>query len=503
MSKVLIGSVRGPAGPAGPAGPVGPAGPNTVPTQEAIAAAVTEDGPAKEALSAAIGTTVATEADDPETPIGGAFASRVSIEGRPLNAADYLRPSRLADEFSGSTSDAINAAIADARSASGNEVHLPPGQVTLDGGLVDKTTGTVPGLVLKGASRGTVLRANFDNDAIITLDGSDPALFQFQRGASITNMKMIQASGRVGVDGIKSISSWWVGLDNVDMEGLSGHGIHIPNRVDISSNPDNWASVGWRVTRTRFAFLDGYGVYAPAGLGFSGSFLLAYFSTCRSGGIYAGGHQIVIDDSSFTSCGETTGRGAVYLDRIGNNTPRGFKLLNAELDGNYGTDVTLVAASAWEVSGNRFASRANSGATGYRAPVLVRLGDSSQYLVAYGSLRNNTIRQDSTANGWASTWLHYGSVSAIANDEFDTRYEQASTALLKRAGSVAPRMQTALRTEEGGILFARFSNSEALPAASATYAGAMRRINGGPGVADRVVMCVKNASDAYAWVDLF
>lgn len=62
MSKVLIGSVRGPAGPAGPAGPVGPAGPNTIPTQEAIATAVTEDGPAKEALSAAIGeTTVAPD----------------------------------------------------------------------------------------------------------------------------------------------------------------------------------------------------------------------------------------------------------------------------------------------------------------------------------------------------------------------------------------------------------------------------------------------------------
>ncbi|MGW9345575.1 hypothetical protein ACWGR3_28900 [Streptomyces albidoflavus] len=56
MTKVLMGNIRGPQGPQGAQGPQGspgPAGPNTVPTNDAIAAAVTMDGPAKTAVTAA------------------------------------------------------------------------------------------------------------------------------------------------------------------------------------------------------------------------------------------------------------------------------------------------------------------------------------------------------------------------------------------------------------------------------------------------------------------
>lgn len=50
--------IPGPTGETGPAGPAGPAGPNTVPTNEAIAAAVTAPGPAKTALESTIGSVV-------------------------------------------------------------------------------------------------------------------------------------------------------------------------------------------------------------------------------------------------------------------------------------------------------------------------------------------------------------------------------------------------------------------------------------------------------------
>lgn len=48
----------------------------------------------------------------------------------------------------------------------------------------------------------------------------------------------------------------------------------------------------------------------------------------------------------------------------------------------------------------------------------------------------------------------------------------------------------------------QFGNA-ALPTASATYRGEVRMVQGGAGVADRLVVCRKDAADAYAWVDLF
>lgn len=60
--KVLIGNVRGPQGDIGPQGDPGPQGErgldgaNVLPTSEAVAQAVTEDGPAKDALSATYAT---------------------------------------------------------------------------------------------------------------------------------------------------------------------------------------------------------------------------------------------------------------------------------------------------------------------------------------------------------------------------------------------------------------------------------------------------------------
>lgn len=42
-----------------------------------------------------------------------------------------------------------------------------------------------------------------------------------------------------------------------------------------------------------------------------------------------------------------------------------------------------------------------------------------------------------------------------------------------------------------------------LPTASATYRGEIRFVAGGSGVADRLVVCRKDAANAYAWVDLF
>lgn len=69
MAKILLSTLQLPAGPTGPQGPVGPQGDpgldgaNVLPTSEAVAQAVTEPGPAKDALSATIGEATADKLD--------------------------------------------------------------------------------------------------------------------------------------------------------------------------------------------------------------------------------------------------------------------------------------------------------------------------------------------------------------------------------------------------------------------------------------------------------
>jgi hypothetical protein len=69
MTKILLGNLKGPKGDKGDKGDSvkgdpGPAGPNTVPTNEAIAAAVAAEGPARAALDAAIGEQIEAALED-------------------------------------------------------------------------------------------------------------------------------------------------------------------------------------------------------------------------------------------------------------------------------------------------------------------------------------------------------------------------------------------------------------------------------------------------------
>ena len=57
-------------------------------------------------------------------------------------------------------------------------------------------------------------------------------------------------------------------------------------------------------------------------------------------------------------------------------------------------------------------------------------------------------------------------------------------------------------TKLGGAKGIQFQSST-LPTASASYRGTVAWAAGGGGVADRLVVCRKDAADAYAWVDLF
>jgi len=50
--------------------------------------------------------------------------------------------------------------------------------------------------------------------------------------------------------------------------------------------------------------------------------------------------------------------------------------------------------------------------------------------------------------------------------------------------------------------FAFLGKVDPLPGASETYRGAMVRVEGGAGVADKLYCCMKKADDTYAWVQI-
>lgn len=58
-------------------------------------------------------------------------------------------------------------------------------------------------------------------------------------------------------------------------------------------------------------------------------------------------------------------------------------------------------------------------------------------------------------------------------------------------------------TKFGGVKGLKFYTTTSLPAASVSYRSTVAVVEGGAGVADRFVICRKDAADAYAWVDLF
>lgn len=87
-----------------------------------------------------------------------------------------------------------------------------------------------------------------------------------------------------------------------------------------------------------------------------------------------------------------------------------------------------------------------------------------------------------------------------------SRWQAAGTTMTGTADQVNFRdiaLATLLGvTKAGGVKGLKFYTSASLPTASATYRGQMGWVEGGAGVADRLVMCAKDSSDAYAWVDL-
>jgi len=88
------------------------------------------------------------------------------------------------------------------------------------------------------------------------------------------------------------------------------------------------------------------------------------------------------------------------------------------------------------------------------------------------------------------------------------RIQSAGASLFETADSVTFRsiaLANLLQvTNTGGVPGVKFYPIPAsLPTASATYRGQVGWVQGATGVADRLVVCRKDASDAYAWVDLF
>lgn len=112
MAKIPMGSFKGPKGDDGDKGDPGPAGPNTVPTDQAIAAAVQTEGSAtKAALSGTIGTAV----DGAVPPaVTAALANNQTVKDAAAAAVDgELSDARISRSAATTATDNAELIIAD------------------------------------------------------------------------------------------------------------------------------------------------------------------------------------------------------------------------------------------------------------------------------------------------------------------------------------------------------------------------------------------------------
>lgn len=136
--------------------------------------------------------------------------------------------------------------------ATGKEVVLPPGvcRVTSDIFQTAPPTGTFevyrgstllrysPGPRIRGVNMlGTTILADYDGDpangAILRLDTATPRSYMVD--CSIKHLRLSQAPGRTGLNGIQLTAAWLGEIENVMIEGLSGDAVKASWRPDLNA----------------------------------------------------------------------------------------------------------------------------------------------------------------------------------------------------------------------------------------------------------------------------
>lgn len=154
---------------------------------------------------------------------------------------------------------------------------LVDGNFRVTSPLVYQTQGTSAGLCLFGNNSKTCsIIGDFNGDALIEIDGSSLESYKFQHGGGFSGLQLTTASGAVIKSAI-TVNGWWNAVHNDLLIGNSDnsasfteHGITVPLRTDIDSNPDAYATVVWTLNNVVIRAMGQNGIVGFNNQGYAG-----------------------------------------------------------------------------------------------------------------------------------------------------------------------------------------------------------------------------------------
>jgi hypothetical protein len=206
------------------------------------------------------------------------------------------------------------------------EVRLPRGVLrTLSPIVARNVTGTNRGgRILSGEGSGmTIIRADFDGQHILDIDGSSYVPGRFFRGATIEGLTIDgNKAGKTGQAGIRMNGFLFGKMADVEVTNCAGDGIVSPVRTDIAANADFYESDPI-FERVFITYCDGWGVNGASANGFNPVFDDFFIGANKAGGV------------AFSGVGLTMRNGSLA----------GNGYAQTEANGNHGTNLRTSGAS--------------------------------------------------------------------------------------------------------------------------------------------------------------
>ena len=242
----------------------------------------------------------------------------------------------------------------------GGWVELPAGTFRTTADLTRRADGAyVAGVKLRGKHpKATTILADYNGNAstgaIIRLDTL--AISQYTLFSKLADLTIKQASGRTGLNGIQLTAAWWVDIENVIIEALSGSGIITTIRPDIHPTISDYyqafavtlrnlyirSCAGWGV---KFASGQSPGLYSLEHsmiYGNAGGGVMSTTGQCRIVG------NAIAENGSIAS-----GGGGLFFDTVEGPSMVADVRQN-ELDCNWNYNLKLIRSHDIFVTLNRF-----------------------------------------------------------------------------------------------------------------------------------------------------
>lgn len=298
--------------------------------------------------------------------------------------------------------------------ANGDWVNLPTGtcRITSEltrfgGGGYEDAWGFFhrPGLKLRGAGQFvTTILADFDGDAakggIIRTDTT--ALRNYVDGVVLQDLRIAQAPGRTGLNGILLTAAWNVHIQRVLIDRLSGSGIKVPWRSDLHPTlSDGYQGFSVTIEQTRIEGNSGWGIDFGAGQS-PGLYTVRQCMISRNagGGLRTTTGQFELVASGITQNGTHGGNGGLMFDTVEGPSFVADVRQN-EFDNNFNYNIFLKRSRNVHIHLNRHLSSTYSGTTGFvrqsgtqfmRPYVQVNLGHGPTNEVYNATIDNNYHR---------------------------------------------------------------------------------------------------------------